>query len=306
MIISIIMPVFNGISFTQVCLRSIFTLISSPEISDADFKVIVIDDGSTDGTAGWISQHYPQVHILRGDGNLWWSGGINMGVTYAVNELNSDWLLWWNNDIKAADDFFIQLVKLTGDNDGNILMGSKVFILDKNLIWGMGGKFDPVKGSRYMYGGLQKDGDAYSKPFEVDWLPGMGTVIHRKVFEAIGLVDNINFPQYHGDSDFTYRAKKAGFKLVAFPELVIYNDNTNTGLSHRGSFRNLYKSLTSIKSNFNIKKEFIFYRKHAESPVAYFYMLKRNFRYIGGFYKWKILGYLGIQKSSNAAEDKKI
>jgi GT2 family glycosyltransferase len=303
-VISIVIPVFNGLSFTKTCLKSLHELIAAPELSGTEFKVIVVDDGSKDGTAIWITENFPSVHLLYGNGNLWWSGGINMGTSYALRELNSDYILWWNNDIKPADNYFLQAARLIKENDDEILIGSKIYILNSNIIWGMGGRFDPVNGSRYMCGGLQVDSDAFRKPFEVDWFPGMGTIIHRKVFERIGMLDDKNFPQYHGDSDFTYRAKIAGFKLIAFPELVIYNDNTNTGLIHRGSFRNLYKSLTSIKSNFNIKKELSFYRKHARSPYAYYYVAKRNFLYIGGFFKWKFLNFFGIKKPENAAGKK--
>ena len=302
LVISIIIPVFNGINFTKVCLKSLYDLICSSEILGTEFNVIVVDDGSKDGTARWIRDNYPSVHLLYGDGSLWWSGGINMGVNYALNELEADYILWWNNDIKPADDYLIQAVRLIKENDNDVIIGSKVFSFEKDMIWGMGGRFNPVNGNRYMYGGQQMDSDAFRIPFEADWLPGMGTIIHRNVFDKVGFLDEKNFPQYHGDSDFTYRAKKMGFKLMAFPELVIYNDTSNTGLIHEGSFSNLYKSLTSIKSNFNIKKDFAFYRKHAISPFAYFSLIKKNFFYIGGFYKWKFLNYLGIKKSEQVTE----
>jgi GT2 family glycosyltransferase len=303
-LISVIIPVFNGLGFTKTCLKSTTAQISAPEISPARYEIIVVDDGSSDGTSDWIRENYPGVHLLQGDGGLWWSGGINRGIKYALDELKTDYVLWWNNDIIPAADYFVQAVKLVGINDNDVLIGSKVYILDKPVIWGMGGRFNPRKGSRYMYGGNQADSETFMKPIEVDWFPGMGTLIHRKVFDRIGLLDEKNFPQYHGDSDFTYRAKLAGFRLVAFPELVIYNDISNTGIKHGGSFGNLFKSLTSIKSNSNIKKDLVFYRKHASSPLAYFYLVNKYTRYIGGFYKWKFLNFFGIRKEPEHAAGK--
>jgi GT2 family glycosyltransferase len=237
------------------------------------------------------------VHILYGDGGLWWSGGINKGMAYALKELETDYVLWWNNDIIPGKDYFTQVERLISVNDDDILIGSKIFILGKDLIWGMGGRFDPVKGTKFMYGMRQEDCDIYRKPFEVDWFPGMGTIIHRKVFDRIGMLDEKNFPQYHGDSDFTFRAKKAGFRLMVFPELVIYNDITNTGMIHGGRFIKLYRSVTSIKSNFNLKKDISFYKKHASSPFAFIALIKKYSLYIGGFFKWKILNFFGIKKT---------
>jgi GT2 family glycosyltransferase len=297
-IIAIIIPVFNGLDYTRRCLEILSRHIDLVEDPLSGFEIIVVDDGN-DGTSGWVGKHYPRVHILKGDGNLWWSGGINRGVGYALENLNADYLLWWNNDIEPAEDYLEQVADLVRENDENILIGSKIFIKNSELLWGMGGKFDPVNGLRHMYGEGQKDCSDFRKPFAVDWFPGMGTIIHRRVFEKIGMLDEKNFPQYHGDSDFTYRAKKAGFRLVAFPQLVIYNDIANTGLKHQGKFTVLYKSLFSIKSNSNLRKDIAFYRKHSSSPRAYLNLVNKYFRYIGGFFKWKTLNLFGVQKQGH-------
>ncbi len=298
-VIAIIIPVFNGLNYTKECLNSLSRILSGISSSGVDFEIIVVDDGSKDGTASWVTQNHPAVHLLYGDGTLWWSGGINKGMRYAKENLNADYFLWWNNDIQPADDYFDQLLKLIQSTSSNILIGSKIFILNENKIWGMGGRFSPTSGRRYMYGEQQEDGDAFRKPFEVDWFPGMGTLMHRDVFDKIGLLDADNFPQYHGDSDYTFRTKKAGFTLIAFPQLVIHNDNSNSGLKHEGRSEGLYKTLTNIKSNYNLRKDIIFYRKHTNSPLAYVLLFNKYFRYIGGFYKWKFLNAFGINKPSN-------
>lgn len=298
-IIAIIIPVFNNINYTKTCLETLYRLLSGITSKDDEFIIVVVDDGSKDGTARLIKDNYPMVHLLYGNGSLWWSGGINKGVEYALNTLNAGYILWWNNDIQPADDYFEQLIKLIESNEGDIIIGSKIFILNQNKIWGMGGKFNPLTGRRFMYGEQQEDCDYYAEPLEVDWFPGMGTLLPRKVFEKIGMLDEENFPQYHGDSDYTFRARREGFKLIAFPQLIIYNDNANTGLKHKGKSDNLYKTLISIKSNYNLNKDILFYRKHANSPLAYFLLFNKYFRYIGGFYKWKILNMLGISKSEN-------
>ncbi|NJO67967.1 MAG: hypothetical protein HC830_00630 [Bacteroidetes bacterium] len=71
---------------------------------------------------------------------------------------------------------------------------------------------------------------ASGKKMELNWLPGMGTLIHETVVQKAGYWDNINFPQYHGDSEFTFRAYLNGFKIEVDPDLVIWNDTTHTGI----------------------------------------------------------------------------
>lgn len=293
--ISIIIPVFNGLSYTQKCMAGLTAQIQAQK-EEVEIHIVIVDDGSTDGTSQWIRAHYPEVYLVPGDGNLWWSGGINEGVKFALSTLQSDYILWWNNDVLADKDYFSNLVRNIQTYPVEVVMGSKIFMLDKGLLWGMGGHFDPRKGHKYMYGHGQKDGQEFQGIMEVDWFPGMGTVFHKSVFDKIGFLDAQNFPQYHGDSDFTYRAKRAGFSLMAFPNLILYNDNTNTGLSHRGSFKSLVRSLTSIKSNFNVQKNLLFVRKHASSFRAYGPMWWNYFRYIGGFFKWKALSMIGLSK----------
>ncbi len=296
--LAIIIPVFNNLKYTQKCLESLYNNRENGHLTTEQVKIVVTDDGSKDGTSDWITKHFPEVYLLQGNGDLWWSGGVNKGIRFAIEVLNVDYILWWNNDIQPAEDYLKNLFKILSSTEEDVLIGSKIFMLHKNLIWGMGGKFNPKTGARHMLGEQQPDNEQLSETVEADWFPGMGTTIHRSVFEKIGYLDEKNFPQYHGDSDFTWRAKKAGFKLIAYPGLIIKNDNTNTGLIHQGSFKKLYKSLTGIKSNYNFNKDYLFYRKYATSPLAYVFLFRRYFRYIGGFLKWKVLSAIGIKKKA--------
>jgi GT2 family glycosyltransferase len=160
----------------------------------------------------------------------------------------------------------------------------------------MGGLFDMKTGFKSLIGSAEPDSELYEKVTTCDWLPGMGTITHKSVYEKIGWLDEENFPQYHGDSDFTLRAKKAGYKVIVHPDLMIFNDTLHSGLRHDKSAKRLVQSLFSIKSNYNIKKDFLFYKKHTVSAKAYSVFLNKYFKYIGGFLKWKVLGLVGIKQ----------
>lgn len=296
MIISIILPIHNGLNYTKSCIHS---LIQEHEIENKHVKysLIIIDDGSIDGSKEWIKKNYPQVIVLNGDGSLWWSGGINKGISYAINELNTDYILWWNNDIIADKNYFDNLIKIIKQADFDTIVGSKIFLFQqKNIVWSMGGLFDPYSGKKEMIGMGKQDHNGLQKPTEVDWLPGMGTLIHKTIFDKIGFVDEKTFPQYHGDSDFIYRAKVNGCKIIVYPSLKIYNDTTSSGLRHQDSFIRLIRSMFTIRSNYNIKKDFQFYRRYSKSNRAYMVLFSKYFRYVGGFLKWKVLRMLGFNR----------
>lgn len=296
MILAIVFPVFNGLSYTKKCLDSLFSNHISKELNDR-ILVIIVDDGSTDGTFDWLTKHYPQVYVLKGTGNLWWSGGINMAVKYAINQLNVDYVLWWNNDIFADSDYFKNLMSHLNINNPKTIIGSKIYHAhDKELIWSMGGLFDAKTGQKSLIGTAQPDNSEYSIKTECDWLPGMGTITHSSVYDQVGWLDEKKFPQYHGDSDFTFRAKKMGYNIVVFPDLKIYNDTRHSGLRHNDSFKKLIASLFTIRSNYNVKKDILFYKKHITSYKAYRILIQKYYRYIGGFIKWKLLGLSGKKR----------
>ncbi len=295
--ISVLIPVFNGIEYTKECIRNLNQQIQ--EINNTPVEIILVDDGSVDGTSDWIMENFPEVKILYGDGGLWWSGSINKGMQYAFETLAADAVLWWNNDILAGDNYFSILIRELSAGNLNVVLGSKVYqASSQDMVWGMGGYFNTVNGKKGMHAFNVKDSIKLESPLNADWLPGMGTVITRNVYDSIGLLNNDDFPQYHGDSDYTFRAKKAGYIIKVLPELKIYNNTENSGLPHGYSFKVFRKSFSSIKSKYNLKKNLIFYKKYATSKRAYVFLFNEYFRYIGGFIKWNVLSRVGVKRKN--------
>jgi len=297
-IVAILIPVHDGWDYTQKCLYDLGALLHNDAgDSSVRFSVVLIDDGSTDGTAGFVAKDFPDVHVLQGDGSLWWSGGINLGAQYAMDKLQAHYLLLWNNDINAAPGYFEQVASVVANEKQITVWGSVVRDMDNpERIWSMGGKFNPRTGARYMLGLDKPVVHIPQKPWEADWLTGMGTLVPVNVVKSIGLWNAKDFPQYHGDSDFTCRAREAGFSLRVHPKMVIFNATENSAPLHQGQFRKLLRSLVHIKSKYNFRKDLKFYRRHKAAPQAYLTLLWRYFRYVGGFFKWKMIQTLGVNK----------
>lgn len=207
--VAIVFPVFNGLAYTKKGLKALYERFEEIKDPSFSFKVIIVDDGSKDGTGDWIREHYPQVKLLEGSGNLWWSGGINKALQAGLDDPEIDYFIWWNNDIIPDENYFRNVCELLKGHDTGTVYGSKIYLDDQyDTIWSMGGLFDPVTGRKSMIGTATKDGPAFEKPQECDWLTGMGTITHRSVYEKIGLLDEGRFPQYHGDSDLPSEQKK--------------------------------------------------------------------------------------------------
>ncbi len=80
--IAIIIPVRNSLEYTKKCLAVLENLTAKAVSNAWRYEVVVVDDGSDDGTEDWIRANHPAVHLCFGDGSLWWSGGINLGMRY--------------------------------------------------------------------------------------------------------------------------------------------------------------------------------------------------------------------------------
>ena len=124
--IYIIIPVHNRVEYTRSCLRSLY------QQTMRGFEIIVIDDGSTDGTTEMIAAQFPDVVLLRGDGNLWWTRSINMGVEYALAQ-KPEYIITLNDDIILQVDFIEAMLRRAGRNPKALLGGIEVDpIAEKN------------------------------------------------------------------------------------------------------------------------------------------------------------------------------
>lgn len=297
--IGILIPVFNKLSYTQTCLKNLYDSFAHDEKLKEAYEIIVTDDASTDGTSTWVEKNYPDVHLLLGTGNLWWSGGINMGARYAIEELKCNYVLLWNNDIEIDSRYFNKIVEILENQQEEVVTGSKIYAdLNNKIVWSMGGKFNPKNGHSSMIGYMVPDNKELSAPVVCDWLTGMGTIVPSSVINKIGYWDEVNYPQYLGDMEFTYRAKINGFKVIANPELIIWNDTENTGWTKKDSLKTVFKMMSDKRSLYYLKANLKFYRSYSKSPFAYSFLFLNYFKFFGGFFKWKLLKFLGFKNKS--------
>ena len=299
--VAILIPVHNGLDYTRSSLEKLRRLLSVfPETSPVRFTIVVIDDGSDDGTSEWLRENHPEVTLLQGDGNLWWSGSATKGARFAIEQAEHDYVLLWNNDIVPEEDYFVHLAQHIRNTSGNIIMGSVIYDYNHpDHLWSFGGIFNPRTGQKYMLGMGQLAHKLSPEVRHVDWLTGMGTLIPAGVFQTIGYWNAKHFPQYHGDMEFTYRAALSGFRNIVYPDLILYNQTENTAALHQDKLSGLWASLFHIKSKYNLSKDVRFYITFSKSPRAFLPLFAKYFRYIGGFFKWKLLKSVGVNKTGS-------
>jgi GT2 family glycosyltransferase len=222
--------------------------------------VIVVDDGSTDGTAESVRKEYPSTVILRADGNLWWTGATNLGVEFALQHAqDGDYVLTLNNDTVVKPNYLQCLLEAAASHPKSLIGSITLSEEDESTVANGGVRINWLtakhtclaKGARY-------EETYVSSPLllPVDVLPGRGTLIPVEVFNRVGLYDNKNLPHYGADYEFSRRAKGNGYELLVNYDAVVVSDITSTGMNNEVlamSWGELGRSFFSIRSPYNLR-----------------------------------------------------
>lgn len=205
--VSIIIPTYNLKKELLECLGSV-TKQDYPNL-----EVVVVDNASTDGTVDAVVKKFPGVKLVRNSKNLGVTGGRNAGIKNATG----DYLFFFDHDMVAEPDMISELVKIAESDSKIGIVTPKIYYWeDKKRIWAAGTGVNTWTGQIVFRGG--KDVGQYEKIEEVQVAPA-AILVKRKVLDGIGGFDDVYFATYE-DTDFCFRAKKAGFKTIYTPKAI--------------------------------------------------------------------------------------
>lgn len=277
--VAIVILNWNGKEDTVECLESL------RGISYADTATIVVDNGSTDGSAAYIKERYPHVALVETGRNLGYAGGNNAGISYAMASFRPGYILLLNNDTVVDRDFLSELVRVAGSDDDTGIVGPKVcFYSDPNKINAAGARMVWHLGIAKNIGTGQYDDDRFNTEREVDCIYGCGFLIKSKVIEEVGQLDERFFILLE-ETDWCIRVGKAGYKIIYAPASVIYHKEGVSGRkqSHVSVYYSHRNRLLLIKKNYSplmIVASVVPVASMFILTIAY-YCSKRDFRMIG-------------------------
>jgi GT2 family glycosyltransferase len=217
-VISVIIPNWNGKRFLVECIDSLRAQ------SFHDFEVILVDNGSTDGSAEFVEERYGDwIRIIRNKKNLGFAGGNNVGIRAA----RGDYIVLLNNDTWTDPHWLEELVKATQSDPPVGMWGSKVCsFYQRDRIEGVGELiyWDGLCRARGQY---EHDRGQYNAIEEILFPPGCGAMYRKSLFDGMGLFDE-DFFAYADDSEIGIRARLAGWKCLYVPRAVVYHKNSGT------------------------------------------------------------------------------
>jgi GT2 family glycosyltransferase len=207
---------WNGLQDTLQCLESVYKL------DYPDFRVSVVDNGSTDDSVEVIKNKYPLAKVILNGDNLGYGGGNNVGIRHALaNGAQYVWLL--NNDTTIEADALLKMVVEAEKNPDIGIAGSKIYYFgSQKKIWFAGASIDWKNGCSNHIGMDETDTGQYDHVKHVDRITGCSMLVRKSVCESVGLFDEAYF-LYVEEVDWCVRARKAGFKIVFVPSSVVYH-----------------------------------------------------------------------------------
>ncbi len=233
---TVIIPNYNGIQFIEKCLRA---------LSGEPARIIVVDNGSSDGSGELVQDNFPQVELIRLDRNYGFCKAVNIGIEASKTE----YVILLNNDTEAEKGF-VRALEVPLDKDRRIFSGSAqmVNLYQPELIDDAGDYYCALGWA--FANGKDKQRTKYGHSYPIFASCGGASIYRRNILDKIGYLDEAHFA-YLEDIDLGYRSRIYGYKNIYIPAAVVYH----AGSASSGSRYNKFKvDLTSRNSIYLIYK----------------------------------------------------
>jgi O-antigen biosynthesis protein len=215
--VSVVIPVFNQLSFTHACLTSLQAVQEQPR-----FEVIIVDDCSTDRTAKLVPQ-IPGLIYLRNETNSGFIVSCNLGAKKARGK----YLVFLNNDTVVKPGWLSPLLDTFAEEPRAGIVGSKLIYPDGRLQEAGGIIWQDASGWNYgKFGDPEKPEYNYLR--EVDYCSAAALMIPKSLFHSLGGFDSRYAPAYYEDTDLAFKVRRAGYKVLYQPlsEVIHYEGAT--------------------------------------------------------------------------------
>ncbi len=216
--VSVVIVNWNGKHFLEKCLQSL------TEQTFTDYEVVIVDNGSTDGSVEWLRAQGPGTFkVLENKANLGFAEGNNQGIRLGDGE----YVVLINNDTVLHKDFLLELVGAVDGRPDVGMCASKILVYDDHRLIDAVGQLLYFDGLNRQQGHLERDEGQYEHDMEILFPAGCGSLYRRAMLDQIGLFDEAFFA-YGEDTDLGLRGRLAGWKCLYSHRAVIYHKGSGS------------------------------------------------------------------------------
>ena len=232
--VSVVIPNYNGIAF----LDSVLASLEGQTLSN--FEVILVDNGSTDGSCSFVTANYPWVHLIELSENFGFCGAVNAGIRAA----KAPYVLLLNNDTEVKEDFVEEMLAAIRRHKNAFSCGARmVQYHDRDRLDDVGNYYCALGWS--FARGRGKDIHAYETEDKIFSACAGAAIYRKKIIEKIGYFDEEHFA-YLEDTDIGYRARIYGYENWYAPKAIVYHVGSGTSGSRYNQFKTRYSSRNNI------------------------------------------------------------
>jgi GT2 family glycosyltransferase len=220
---------WNGRRLLDACLEAVFAQTPPPEL------VVVVDNGSTDGSVAYLRERWPGVRVVALERNVGVAAGNNAGIRAAL-DAGARFVLLLNNDADMRPRALADL-RAALDAAGDAAWAAAPKILyrsEPDRIWSAGGAFEWWRGLSRDRGTGESDRGQYDQPSEIDYANTCCLLVRAEAFARIGMMDEAYF-MYYDDSDFSARIRRAGGRIRYVPSAEVLHDVQATTKTSAGA-----------------------------------------------------------------------
>ncbi|MDM8520993.1 glycosyltransferase family 2 protein [Anaerolineales bacterium HSG6] len=215
-LVYIIILTWNRREDTVACLESL------SQVDYPKFQIILVDNASQDDTVAVIQAQFPQVKVILNLKNLGFAGGNNVGIQYALQH-GAEYVLLLNNDTEVDIDLLTHLVEACHLEQSIKIAIPKIYYhSNPQRIWSAGAQWRYFPPRVTLIGLDQPDSDIYNQPCLVEYATGCAMLIHRTVFDTVGLLDD-RFFMYHEDYEFCHRVQQGKIQIAYVPLAIVWH-----------------------------------------------------------------------------------
>jgi GT2 family glycosyltransferase len=208
---------WNGREDTLKCLESL------GRVEYPNWDILVVDNGSEDGSVGAIRERYPAVTVIEAGSNLGFAGGNNLGIEEALRR-GADFVFILNNDTVVAPDILGELVAAAQTDPRAGALAAKVYYMDDPArIWYAGACWNDMTAAFGHVGqGMLDDGAQLESIAETAYTCGCAMFIRRSAIETVGAFASEFFLLFE-ETDWCFRARAAGFRCLLAPGARVWH-----------------------------------------------------------------------------------